>query len=292
MGGAARFDAEGRRSRSWAGINAAARVAARRSRFVYPFDRGNQALRHKPGERLLLLLGFALCVGIGSWFYMALLMPNRASAGATPRPALTVAQSLMLVGLLVACCSSALLLIRWVRPTRSARVLEATRIRHADRLAAELLADPDVSRRAGESVASLNKAASTHRAHLTINALWRGLIATSPFYVSTQIVSVSVVFFGQVAIALLSRGGGAFARTYFLWIFVVLVWVALFGVQWPVRRVRRMVRATLERRQCPDCGYDLQALTELPDPVSQALGPRACPECGVRWPLVPPRLVG
>ncbi len=49
----------------------------------------------------------------------------------------------------------------------------------------------------------------------------------------------------------------------------------------------------LSLRKCPDCGYALEGLHPsigMIEGNGVALGPRACPECGARWPLVPGRI--
>lgn len=58
------------------------------------------------------------------------------------------------------------------------------------------------------------------------------------------------------------------------------------------RRLRAPARATLATQSCPDCDYDLRSLLSLPDDsVASTLGPSVRPECGIRWPLVPPTII-
>jgi rRNA maturation protein Nop10 len=58
-------------------------------------------------------------------------------------------------------------------------------------------------------------------------------------------------------------------------------------------RPRRGVLAgiILRHATCPDCGYRL-AETQPAFPPAECLGvwfgPRACPECGSAWPMIPP----
>jgi hypothetical protein len=58
---------------------------------------------------------------------------------------------------------------------------------------------------------------------------------------------------------------------------------------WRWRPRGRLFRA-LSRRHCPDCRYDLRGLEAGLDPAAlgRDIGPRACPECGAAWPLLPP----
>jgi hypothetical protein len=56
-----------------------------------------------------------------------------------------------------------------------------------------------------------------------------------------------------------------------------------------VRRFVRRVRAALQGRACGECGYDLAGSGG--EGVMGELGPRRCPECGERWPCVPPEMV-
>lgn len=54
--------------------------------------------------------------------------------------------------------------------------------------------------------------------------------------------------------------------------------------------VPRQARDRLNIGSCPDCGYSLVGVRPG-IPIERAgldAGPRACPECGCAWPLVPP----
>lgn len=54
-----------------------------------------------------------------------------------------------------------------------------------------------------------------------------------------------------------------------------------------------VLRRTLRDRCCPDCGYDLVTVKPAFEPsMLHVIGPRACPECGSPWPLVPPPNAG
>ena len=75
-----------------------------------------------------------------------------------------------------------------------------------------------------------------------------------------------------------------------LWIpltFLIVLTARAFGFG----RMRRLQRS-LRRRRCADCGYDLSGCRPaLPEPeVGWWIGPDQCPECGGRWPMVPPRV--
>ncbi|CAG1005443.1 hypothetical protein PHYC_03231 [Phycisphaerales bacterium] len=56
-------------------------------------------------------------------------------------------------------------------------------------------------------------------------------------------------------------------------------------------RGRQSAADVLARRICPDCGYrlfDLRCEINLDEIHGLWIGPRACPECGSPWPMVPP----
>lgn len=79
-----------------------------------------------------------------------------------------------------------------------------------------------------------------------------------------------------VGLAWIASGGAA----------VLVVLIALFFY-----RGRYSGAEVLSRRICPDCGYRLGDLRcEInPDEVHGLwIGPRACPECGSPWPMIPP----
>jgi hypothetical protein len=59
-----------------------------------------------------------------------------------------------------------------------------------------------------------------------------------------------------------------------------------------VRRERkRELLGFIERRVCPDCGYDLKnSRLVVHGADCSVFGPPACPECGSTWPLVPPAI--
>lgn len=64
----------------------------------------------------------------------------------------------------------------------------------------------------------------------------------------------------------------------------------LLAVPFEDLRHAREEEATFEMSACPDCQYDLTGVpAAIPvERVGLETGPRACPECGCAWPLVPP----
>ncbi len=74
---------------------------------------------------------------------------------------------------------------------------------------------------------------------------------------------------------------------------IVIISAATFSYLHEQRQKRS--RACMSRWlacRCPACSYELEGLDHIP-PAQVAfveLGPSACPECGVAWPLVPPAL--
>lgn len=73
------------------------------------------------------------------------------------------------------------------------------------------------------------------------------------------------------------------------------LWLVLVGVicLGPVRLalIRRRLLASLDHRQCPNCGYDLASNPPAIAPEltgGYSAGPARCPECGSPWPLLPP----
>jgi hypothetical protein len=89
-----------------------------------------------------------------------------------------------------------------------------------------------------------------------------------------------------IAVALLVTGG----PWYLLW-GAPVCGLAMMGLA--DIRAGRLVRAALDRRRCPACGYDLTGTTPGIDPAALDgfdPGPSRCTECGSPWPLVPPAL--
>lgn len=72
---------------------------------------------------------------------------------------------------------------------------------------------------------------------------------------------------------------------------IFLALLPLWLVVHLLRRNRRnRCRRALSTRRCPDCDYDLSTSDAFPPDqmLSLHVGPRACTECGVPWPLLPP----
>lgn len=75
------------------------------------------------------------------------------------------------------------------------------------------------------------------------------------------------------------------------WLFAVFLVIGVIASARSTRTRLRLARHQAREGHCPDCGYDL---TGLPDAIGPERtggirsGPRACPECGAGWPLIPP----
>lgn len=77
------------------------------------------------------------------------------------------------------------------------------------------------------------------------------------------------------------------------------VWLGFMNGRFKVRRTGAQIEFAnapthmaecLRRRLCPECDYELSGIHPSIDALperGQELGPRACPECGAKWPLVP-----
>ena len=77
------------------------------------------------------------------------------------------------------------------------------------------------------------------------------------------------------------------------------VWLGFMSGRFKVRRTGAQIEFAnaptpmaecLRRRLCPECDYALGGIHPSIDALSERgleLGPRACPECGAKWPLVP-----
>lgn len=100
-----------------------------------------------------------------------------------------------------------------------------------------------------------------------------------------------VVFSSMAFNALVPFRQGPWWKSYLMPIGML----AYFGVLLAVRsvekhRLRRLL-VTLDGKACPGCAYPLEpemvpSLRKGEGPIN--LGPPRCPECGCRWPLVPP----
>lgn len=285
-----------RASRSWVAFDAATRVLNRRSRLAHPFDIWYRAFRREPIGRVTLTLGLFFLVIASMWLFMQLVGARGArlvAAAGAPTPSIIVSEAVKFVLLIAVFCVINLILLRLIRPRRTARVLEARRLRRCDRLASQLVESSEGRRIATAAVMELRRAAGARGDRLSVNSIWQGLIGTSSAYVASQWIGVAFMMIGHVAVGFVSRSGfvGPF-RSLSMICVIAALWIVVLGVRVPIRRIRKRLLAALTDRACPECGYDLRSLTEVADPIIAALGPRACPECGVRWPLVPPRLGG
>lgn len=77
-----------------------------------------------------------------------------------------------------------------------------------------------------------------------------------------------------------------------VWLMLVTAFVGLAGIiffGWR-RSVSRRVDERQRAGKCPDCAYDVGGLGDDPalDGLVPGCGPASCPECGVKYPLVPP----
>lgn len=62
------------------------------------------------------------------------------------------------------------------------------------------------------------------------------------------------------------------------------------GAQLEFASASTHIAECLRRRACPECDYGLSGIHPNIDLMPERgveLGPRACPECGAKWPLVP-----
>lgn len=78
---------------------------------------------------------------------------------------------------------------------------------------------------------------------------------------------------------------------FVLYSLFLLLLLPLWAIVMLMRRSRRnRCRRALTNRRCPDCGYDLSTSDAFPPAqmLNLHVSPRACTECGVPWPLVPP----
>ncbi len=77
------------------------------------------------------------------------------------------------------------------------------------------------------------------------------------------------------------------------WVFALLFWtVAIILLLRTNHRNRKknIVTSAVHQGVCLSCGYDLRGLASVSDARlgDVHLGPAVCPECGYRWPRVPP----
>lgn len=90
------------------------------------------------------------------------------------------------------------------------------------------------------------------------------------------LAAVSVI----AGIILVPRG------TFFVIIGVLVLWSVAERIllRGHGRSLARRLSKRMHAYECVDCGYQLSGIASRP-----SAGPRSCPECGSRWPLVPPR---
>jgi hypothetical protein len=78
-------------------------------------------------------------------------------------------------------------------------------------------------------------------------------------------------------------------------VFVAFMFLGALAAMVAVRRRRckvwkSRVREAIESRACADCGYALLGVSPG-KPEHPSLGPSRCPECGGRWPALPPQMI-
>lgn len=276
-------------SRAWAGLDAARRRLVVRRRF-WPVGSWAcvRAWRRDLVARSWLAFWIVLTYAVALVLWIdAVFSPARSIGGGGAGASALTAEILRIAALVGCLVLGVLLVVRWKQPERARDVLERRRVRMADRLAAGMEGLHCPTSEAVDHMRALRE--FWGKDSLSLAVLWRGLSATSPTHTALQSVSLGVVFVAQTLPPILTRPVGlGVSPAFTMPAFIVSVWAAVFLAQRPIRQVRTRIRATLNARQCPDCGYDLESLTESGDAAIQLLGPTACPECGVRWPLVPP----
>lgn len=104
----------------------------------------------------------------------------------------------------------------------------------------------------------------------------------------------SHVYFDHGLTTLINQMLKADARTGFPHVFFVPLLIAFFAQRrWLGFGTTARLRRTLRDRSCPDCDYGLASTKPAFEPaLLRIVGPKACPECGSPWPLVPPPNAG
>lgn len=114
----------------------------------------------------------------------------------------------------------------------------------------------------------------------------------TPFRVMTQLVLLAFVVGGIVVpIAWLTMSGlfGPLSLIMLMGLGLPMFFVCYMGLLMVFRTERRVRRHRRRLGQCAGCRYDL---TGVPGEIEAGelggfvLGPRVCPECGRRWPLL------
>jgi hypothetical protein len=104
----------------------------------------------------------------------------------------------------------------------------------------------------------------------------------------------SRVYFDHGLTTLINQMLKADAHVGFPHVLLVPLLIVFFAARrWLGFGTTAALQRTLRNRCCPDCGYDLVTVKPAFEPsMLHVIGPRACPECGSPWPLVPPPNAG
>lgn len=155
------------------------------------------------------------------------------------------------------------------------------------------LGDVGDDERAAMQRAALVRETKRRLAHWNRPGVAPSSLATTPSTISvTRVVAIAVVaLIVWIALAYLPS----------VWIAGLPRWapyagIALFGATsilaiLRVGRAQEQLLAGAGSGRCVDCGYDLRETRPaiVPNDLDgQWIGPRACPECGAPWPMLPP----
>lgn len=147
-----------------------------------------------------------------------------------------------------------------------------------------------VARRAehGRAAAELIAARHAHRLTLKWSARARDVVA-SPQGMRLMTLAQMTMYLAMVISPI------AYALPQYRWAmwWGLPVMLAAMGAMFFFSYRARVSRRVDERQRagkCPDCGYDVSGLGDDPalDGLVPGCGPASCPECGVKYPLVPP----
>lgn len=214
------------------------------------------------------------------------------SNGGGTAPGRATHGSLGQMGLAALVCANVVLGVSlhqlWVRPGRTRSVLERRRTHRAERMFAPVRDHKAEAAAPGD----LRRDWSLRIRATKLQSILEGLFATQAAIPIGFTSAMCAVAFASMIVPHLLRLPGFPVPHLALLPFIspVMIWaLILMSLQIP-RRVRKRARNAIDHQACPDCGYDLRNLSgpDTPHPV----GPAACPECGVRWPLVPPAIIG
>lgn len=92
--------------------------------------------------------------------------------------------------------------------------------------------------------------------------------------------------FAATALVLVTDVGFQSNRSQWALLFPVLLVAAIALQRHEQAKLTKIFQASIEEQRCPCCSYALRGVGDK----AAAIGPTRCPECGNRWPLVPPPL--